>query len=214
MTNTLLPPDEIEAFFTRSDGRYAFARWGRPIAPVVFGVDDATLGVIKGAIQAVAALAGHDVAETDPEFGANLMFFFVRDWTELAQVPNLDRLIPDFGPLLTRLKAEEANQYRIFRFDAAGAICSSFVFLRMDAAMSALPAETLALGQVVQTILLWSDTAFRTRSPLATVPQSGAVILRPDIAGLIRAAYDPVLPAAAADPSHALRLAARTGRER
>ena len=36
-------------------------------------------------------------------------------------------------------------------------------------------------------------------------------ILRPDIAGLIHAAYDPVLPATAGDPSHALRLAARVG---
>lgn len=31
----------------------------------------------------------------------------------------------------------------------------------------------------------------------------------PDLAALIRAAYDPVLPAAATDASHALRLAAR-----
>jgi hypothetical protein len=33
--------------------------------------------------------------------------------------------------------------------------------------------------------------------------------LRPEIAAVIRAAYDPVLPVAATDPSHALRLAAR-----
>ena len=32
---------------------------------------------------------------------------------------------------------------------------------------------------------------------------------RPEIAGVIRAAYDPVLPAVATDASHALRLAAR-----
>ena len=34
--------------FTRHDGGYLFARWGRPIVPVVFGVDDATLSVVKG----------------------------------------------------------------------------------------------------------------------------------------------------------------------
>ncbi len=37
------------------------------------------------------------------------------------------------------------------------------------------------------------------------------VILRPDVANLIRAAYDPVMPMAARDASHALRLTARMG---
>ena len=71
-----MEPAEIEALFTRADGSYLFARWGRPIVPVVFGVDDATLAVIKGAFEAVVALAGHRMAETDPELGANLMVFF------------------------------------------------------------------------------------------------------------------------------------------
>ena len=31
------------------------------------------------------------MAETDPELGANLMVFFVRDWCELSQTPTLDR---------------------------------------------------------------------------------------------------------------------------
>jgi hypothetical protein len=59
-------------------------------------------------------------------------------------------------------------------------------------------------------ILLWSDRAFAERSPLARTPD-GVTVLRPGIAAVIRAAYDPVMPAAASDPSHALRLAARTG---
>ena len=62
-----LTPDQIEALFTRSDGTYAFARWGRPIAPIVFGVTDEALSVIKGAWEAVAMLAGHTMAETDPQ---------------------------------------------------------------------------------------------------------------------------------------------------
>ena len=68
--------------------------------------------------------------------------------------------------------------------------------------------ETLALSQVVQTVLLWSDTAFGEQSPLAVVP-GGATIFRPDIDGVIRAAYDPIMPVVAYDPSHALRLCAR-----
>ena len=120
--------EDVEALFTRADGSYLFARWGRPIVPVVFGVEDATLRVVKGALEAVVALAGHRMAETDPELGANLMVFFFRDWAELPQVPNLDRLVPDLGPLCARLEEAEANQYRIFRFDAAGAIRAAFVF--------------------------------------------------------------------------------------
>lgn len=209
MAETLSAKD-VEAFFTRADGSYAFARWGRPIAPVVFGVEDETLKTVKGALEAVVRLAGHHMAETDPELGANLMVFFFREWDELTQVPNLDRLVPDLGQLVARLKAAEANQYRIFRFDAAGGIKASFVFLRMDTHLQAVGADVLALSQVVQTILLWSDMAFRDRSPLAVA--GGRTILRPEIAGLIRAAYDPVLPVVAQDASHALRLAARLAR--
>ena len=208
MTSSL-SASQIEALFTRSDGSYAFARWGRPIAPVVFGVDDQTLGVVKGAVEAVVVMSGHQMAETDPELGINLMVFFFQDWDELPQVPDLDRLVPDLMPLVDRLKAADANQYRIFRFDEAGAIKASFVFLRMDKELSAVPAETLALSQIVQTILLGSDTAFRNASPLAHIAEKNTTILRPDIADLIRAAYDPVMPPAASDASHALRLAAR-----
>ena len=81
----------------------------------------------------------------------------------------------------------------------------------MDAHLAAVPAEVLALSQAVQMILLWSDRAFGDQSPLAQ-GAGGAVLLRPEIAALIRAGYDPVLPAVATDASHALRLAARIGR--
>lgn len=215
MTDTSLAPltsDAVAALFTRADGQYLFARWGRPIVPVVFGVEDGTVAILKGAIEAVVALAGHKMAETDPELGANLMVFFIRDWDELTATPNLDRLIPDLGPLVARLKDADANQYRAFRFDEGGAIKAAFVFVRMDGAMAQAPAETIALSQIVQTILLWSDTAFLGTSPLAILRSGGPAILKPQIADLIRAAYDPVLPAQATDPAHALRLAARLPR--
>jgi len=202
--------EAIAQLFTRSDGSYLFARWGRPIVPVVFGVEDSTVSILKGAVEAVVALAGHKMAETDAELGANLMIFFIRDWAELTDTPNLDRLIPDLGPLVDRLQAAEASQYRSFRFDDAGAIQASFIFIRMDGAMADLPAETIALSQIVQIILLWSDTAFAGASPLAAVA-GGPAVLKPEIADLIRAAYDPVMPVSANDASHALRLAARVG---
>ncbi|WP_377507833.1 hypothetical protein [Octadecabacter sp. R77987] len=203
-----MSPETVETFFTRNDGSYLFARWGRPIAPVVFGVDDAALPVLKGGIEAVVAMAGHQMAETDPELGVNLMLFFCADWDELTAVRDLDRLVPELAGLVGRLKAADANQYRIFRFDAAGAIKACFVFLRMDRHLADVSAETLALSQAVQSILLWSDGAFHDQSPLALIDGDVAVI-RPEIGALIRAAYDRVMPVMAQDTSHALRLAAR-----
>jgi len=199
--------EEITAMFTRAGGEYLFARWGRPIVPVVFGVDAATLATVKGAVEAVVALAGHKMAETDPELGANLMIFFFRDWQELLEVPNLDQLIEGLAELVVRLDDAGANQYRVFRFDAEGAIRACFAFIRMDAALDEVPAETIALSQAVQMILLWGEQAFAEHPALAMA--QGVTVLRPEVAAVIRAAYDPVMPAVARDASHALRLAAR-----
>ena len=198
---------DVTPYFTRSDGEYVFARWGVPIVPVVFGVDDQTLALFKGAIEAVVSLAGHKMAEFDPNLGTNLMVFFCREWDELSGVPHLEQMIPDIGPLVGRLKAADANQYRIFRFDKAGAISGCFVFLRMDAALADVPADTLALSQAVRVVLLWSDAAFADTQPLALI--NGNAVVRPEVAGIIAAAYDPVMPSVAHDPSHALRLRAR-----
>lgn len=201
-------PSDIEVLFQRN-GNYGFSRWGRPIAPVVFGVEEETLAVVKGALEAVTSLAGHGIVETDPDFGSNLWVFFIRDWEDLRGVPDMDGLIPEMDVLLPRLTQAQANQYRFFRFDDTGAIKAGFLFLRMDEALSQLPADVLALGQMVQMILLWGDDAFASMSPLAILPETGATVLRPEIAQVIQAAYDPVLPPVAEDPSHALRIFAR-----
>ena len=194
----------VEPFFTRSDGAYVFARWGRPIVPVVFGVDAPTLSVFKAAIEAIVVAADHKMDELDTELGANLMMFFCKDWSELLDVSHLDQMIPEIAPLIAKLQAGDANQYRLFRFDAQGAISACFVFLRMDAHLAEASADTLALSQAAQMILLWSDTA-----PSLLGEINGMTVLRPEIAGVIRAAYDPVMPSVAHDPSHALRLSAR-----
>jgi hypothetical protein len=206
-----MQPHDIQRYFTRTDGTYLFARWGRPLAPIAFGIDDTTLSTLKGAIEAIAKMVGHGVAETDPELGSNMMFFFMRDWSEVLDVPDMDKLVPDLKPLVEKLSRAGANQYRLFRFDETGAIKAVFVFLRMDAQLSQLPAEDLCFIQVVKSFLLWSDRAFDDMSPLAKT-EAGHTILRPDIANVIRAAYDPTLDAMNQDPSHALRLFARVGR--
>ncbi|MGB1236286.1 MAG: hypothetical protein ACPG5U_11195 [Planktomarina sp.] len=201
---------EVEQFFTRTDGTYLFARWGRPIAPVVFGVEPETIALVKGALEALCVACNHSMMETDPELGTNMMVFFSKTWDDFLDVPGLDGLIPELHDLVGRLNAADANQYRIFRFDEAGAIKACFVMLRMDDHLSAVSADTLALSQMVQSMVLWSDGAFREMSPLA-VTEAGHTILRPEVAALLRGAYDPVMPAMSQDPSHAMRLAARVG---
>ncbi|MDQ2093709.1 hypothetical protein [Rhodalgimonas zhirmunskyi] len=203
--------DEIESLFTRADGTFLFARWARPIVPVVFGADDKTLSIFKGALEAVVSLAGHKMAETDPELGSNLMFFFFREWDELLDLDGLDRMLPELDATVARLKAQDAHQYRLFRFEQSGAIKAGFVFLRVSGDLAKMAAEDLALSEAVQVILLWGEGAFAARSPLARLPE-GQVVLRPDVAGVIRAAYDPVMPVAEIDAAAvSLRLAARLG---
>lgn len=200
-------PESVEVFFTRASGDYVFARWGRPIAPVVFGVEDETLVTVKSAIEAAVAIAGHQMAEADPELGSNLMVFFLSDWAELLDVPHMGDLIPDLEAKVALLQSRQAHQYRAFRFDDSGAIKACFTFVRMGGAMDEVPAEVIALSQAVQAMLLWSDRAFTQDSPLAEAPEG--TVVRPDVANVLRAAYDPLLPAAARDASHALRLYAR-----
>lgn len=202
-----LTPEDIAPFFTRSDGSYVFARWGRAIAPVVFGVEEETLTIVKGAIEACVAIAGHEVTGADAELGANLMVFFLSEWDELLDVPHMDDMIPDLANRVATLKERDAHQYRAFRFDDAGAIKACFSFVRMSEALQKVPADVIALSQAVQAMLLWSDTVFTQDSPLAEAPEG--TVVRPDVANLLRAAYDPVLPNAARDEAHALRLYAR-----
>lgn len=187
--------DEIAALFTREDGRFLCARWGRPVAPVIFGLADESLAIFSGAIRAGFAHAGHPVAETDPEMGANLMVFAVRDWPELAGVPDLDRLTgqPD---LPARLASSGADQYRIQRFDADGGIRACVMFLRLGGALA--DAHPAALAEAI--------------TMRAALSFAAEIAPGPAVAALIRAAYDPVLPVAATDAAHALRLAARMAR--
>lgn len=186
--------DQIAALFTRPDGTFLCARWGRPVAPVIFGLADESLGIFRGAFRAGFAHARHRLTDADPEMGANLMLFFVRDWPDLADIPDLDRLT-DTPDLDTRLARTDADQYRMFRFDADGGIRACLGFLRMGGALSDSHPAQLAEALFMRCALTFAQDI----SP------------RREMAALIRAAYDPVLPVAGTDPAHALRLSARLG---
>ncbi|MFB2594346.1 hypothetical protein ACEYYB_05810 [Paracoccus sp. p4-l81] len=178
-------------------GAYCFARWRRPIVPVVFGVDDATLAAVKGGIEAVVALAGHKMAETDAEMGANLFVFFLRDWPDLAGAAELEGLVGPVAPLAARLAAADARRHVLHRLEEDGAIRAAVVLERVAGGEDA---GALSLALAARALLSWGPDA-----PAPVV----AGQLSDEAAALIRAAYDPVLPAASMDASHAMRLAAR-----
>lgn len=201
----------ITSLFTRSDGTFRFARWGRPLAPVVYGTNDEGIRIVEEALAAIALPTRLEIRDLDPELGANFMVFFSRDWAELRDVPHLGKLIPDLDRLVTTLSAAGANQYRIFGFDDQGAIRICITLLCYDADLQQISAQTLAVSQCYQGLLLWSDHAFTTESPIALIDE-GRCIVKPWYNCILRAAYDPVLPACGDDPSLALRLAARVKR--
>lgn len=201
-------PAWVEAQFTRRDGSFRFVRWGRPIAPVIVGTNDEGCRIFEEGIRSAARIAQLPVSEMDSELGANFLVFLVNDWSELLQAPNLVRLIPNLGDLIETLTRHEANQYRVFSFDDEGAIKICITLLRYDDELQKVSAQTLALGQAFQGLLLWSDKAFMDESPLA-VTEDGFCVIKPAHADLLRVAYDPTLPSVADDPSMALRLAAR-----
>lgn len=178
------------------------------MAPVIVGVDDEGCRIFEQSIGAVAGVAGLPVQELDPELGANLLVFVVQAWGELAEAPNLVRLIPNLPDLIGALTEHGANQYRTFDFDEAGAIRLCIVLLRYDEELQQVSAQTLAVSQTFQSLLLWSDTAFGDESPIA-LTEDGTCVIKPGHAGLLQAAYDPVLPVAGTDPAVAHRLAAR-----
>lgn len=198
----------VEAQFTRRDGSFRFARWGRALVPVIVGTNDEGCQIFEGGIQAVARIAGLEVGELDPDLGANFLVFLVNDWAELTEAPNLVRLIPNLNDLIANLTEHDANQYRVFNFTEDGAIRLCITMLRYDDELQRVSAQTLAVGQAVQGMLLWSDKAFMDESPIA-VTDDGLCVVKPIFADLLRTAYDPVLPNAATDASLALRIAAR-----
>ena len=195
--------------FTSPNQRYHFARWGRPIAPVVFGVGDENLPHLKDAIAMTVGISGGMLVDTDPELGANFMWFFCRDWDEMLVIPDLDKLIPNFVNLITELQEKNATRYRSFGFEKNGAIQLCVVLIRVDAATERMSLQTLGTSETFQSLLTFGENAFDVHSPIATIKVNNLCIVKPEYAAVVRAAYDPALPAASNDPAHALRVSAR-----
>lgn len=209
MTDTTLSAEKIESLFTHPDGVFRFARWNRPIVPIVFGVDDETLTHLKSAIVTTVGITGHKIEETDPELGANFMWFFCQDWDEILSVPDLEKMIPDLKNIIARLQTSTTTTYRIFTFDPDGGIKMCVQLIKVAGATAEMSIQALATGETYQCLAMFSPQAFVEDSPIAVIQENGMCIPKPNYAALIRAAYDPVLPAAAKEPTHAMRLSAR-----
>ena len=191
------------------DKNYHFARWSKPLSPVIFGVDDQSLIAIKSAFSEVLSIASLELTDFDSDLGANLLVFFCSTWSELETVPHLNRLLPDISNLLETLDQTNANQYRSFSFKADGAINLVVVLLKYDTELSSVSIQTLALSQMLQSILLWSPNAFVDESPISIIKKTNRCVVKPFYSALIQAAYDPILPDSSLDESHAFRLEAR-----
>jgi hypothetical protein len=199
-------PEDIARRFTLPDGSFRFARWARPVAPMVYGADAASMPVLKAGVRLIADLAGMGFADSDPETGFNHHLILVAAWDELAEAPEFERLVPGAAALAQRLQSEDTLVVRHFRAAPGGGIAGCLTLMRVAGALAELPADLLALGHAVETALAWAPGALA--DGITRRGASGAE-LRPELIALLRAAYDPRLPDASADASLALRLAAR-----
>lgn len=203
----------IQALF--GGDAFKFARWGGPICPVVVGLAEKSAQLFEEAVGAVAEVAGARIDEIDPEMGANLMIYVMPDWSQALNAPNLPNFIPNLPALIERLNAANANRYRVFAFDDAGAIRAAITMLRYDEQMQAAPVDYIALTEAALAMLVYDEGAVAADRPVVMAKfeddDMARAVMHPWHGRLLRAAYDPAIPAGSKDPALALRLAARIG---
>ncbi|MEO0762897.1 MAG: hypothetical protein AAFZ09_14010, partial [Pseudomonadota bacterium] len=73
-----LSVERVSWLFTRADGSYRFARWGRPLVPALFGGLRNDERMLQEATASVGALGGLSVAPEDPDLGANFLVVLLK----------------------------------------------------------------------------------------------------------------------------------------
>lgn len=193
---------------------FKFARWGGAVSPAVIGLDEAGGRLFGEAVRVLAGLAGLRLEESGAEAGGALLIYVMKDWADAARAPHLPDFLPDLPALIARLEAAGANRYRVFAFDDQGAIRGSITLLRYDAAMRAAPVGYIALTEAALALLVYDEAGVAADRPVVMAEFEGGdrrAVLSPFHAALLKAAYDPAIPAGSKDPALALRLAARIG---
>ena len=204
-----LSENEIKDLFTQADGTYQFARWGRPIAPVIFGVNDQILAGLKAAISSTIGITGQKMGELDPDLGTNMMWIFCRDWDEVLELPDIEKLIPGIREKMTDIKNSNASSYRYLTFDKDGAIMFACVLIRPVGEYANQPVSVIGAAETLLTLATFGAGAFKKESPIAVIKENNVVVVKPKYAAVVRAAYDQTMPARSDDPAHALRVKAR-----
>lgn len=204
----MLSPQHIETMFMHSDG-YRFARWARPIVPVVFGVEDETLGIMKTAIATTVGITGRKIEELDPEIGANFMWFFCKDWEEILDIPKLEKLIPNLKEIISTLQSNNINTHRVFSFEATGGIKLCVVLICLKGEVATISIDALTMRETFLALTLWSSSYFLKINPIAVIATNTLCVVKPKYAVVLRAIYNPILPNATTDKTHALRVFAR-----
>ena len=144
--------------------------------------------------------------------GANFMVYVMSDWAHATRAPNLPNFLPDLPALIQRLTEANANRYRVFAFDDAGAIRAAITLLRYDEQMQAAPVDYIALTEAALGMLVYDEAGVAADRPVVMArfeDDDARAIMSPWHAMLLRAAYDPAIPAGSKDPALAMRLAAR-----
>ena len=194
---------------------FKFARWGGPLAPMIVGLDDKGCRLFEEAIAAVAEVAGAKIDEIDPEMGANMQIYVMGDWGHALRIPNLPNFLPNLQDLVARLNEANANRYRVFAFDDAGAIRASITLLRYDEQMQEAPVDYIALTEAALAMLVYDEAGAAEDRPIVMAKfedeDAARAVMHPWHARLLQAAYDPAIPAGSSEPSLAMRLAARIG---
>lgn len=187
--------------------RFRFARWGRPLAPVVLGLDEESAEAARAAVVEAAEAAGVGAVDEDPDLEANFLICVCEKWSQLKSISGLDRLIPDLERLLTLLSAVGANQYRIFRVAPEEGISFAVTLVRFDESVAGLSAQAIGATQAAHGLLMWSDEAFAEDAPVA-INRSGRGVIKTFHAKLLKAAYGEDAPSTSEDPNLADQLAA------
>ncbi len=175
-----------------------FARWARPIAPRVYGVESQGADTLMTGFRRAAEAANAPYAVEDEKFGANVLVFVCSEWLELKATPKLEQLVPQLDHLIGHLRISDESTWRMVGFDETGAIDFAVVLIRVDDVIGGLSGETVALEQAVRIMLHWSDDAFASEKPLK-VTESGRASLKPFTEAVLASAYDEGSPIASDD---------------
>jgi hypothetical protein len=199
-------PDEIAAYFTKPNGEFLFRRWASPIVPHAFGPTAPESEVLYQAFDTISALSGHPVVRAPDGVGMNLTFFFINEASDMMKLPGAEGFLGMLAMLVKQLMSGKSALRRNFTTDdKTGAISQMTMIARTSGWLRHHPPESLALRLAVLTHLTWALRRDQKAPPLLVADAPGGV--HPNVAAILRVAYDPSLPDASTDKALCTQIA-------